>query len=77
MTATLTDIDALPVTTLGRRCYGSHVTWKWAKSSSKTGAYTVIEAATEATYTPKPADINHYLRATATYTDPQGSGKTA
>ena len=27
-------------------------------------------------YTPKPADINHYLRATATYTDPQGSGKT-
>ena len=54
------------------------ITWKWAKSSSKTGAYTVIEAATEATYyTPKPADINHYLRATATYTDPQGSGKTA
>ena len=28
-------------------------------------------------YTPKPADVNHYLRATATYTDPQGSGKTA
>ena len=30
-----------------------------------------------ATYTPKPADVDHYLRATATYTDPQGSGKTA
>ena len=52
------------------------ITWKWAKSSSKTGAYTVIEAATEANYTPKPADINHYLRATVTYTDPQGSDKT-
>ena len=52
-------------------------TWKWAKSSSKTGAYTDIEGETEATYTPEPDDVNRYLRATATYTDPQGSGKTA
>ena len=56
----------------------SSPTWKWAKSSSRTGAYTDIEGETaEATYTPKPTDLNHYLRATATYTDPQGSGKTA
>ena len=61
VTATLTDIDGEP----------SGVTWKWAKSSSKTGAYTVIEAAAAATYTPKPADKDHYLRATATYTDPR------
>ena len=67
VTAVLTDIDGMT----------SAPTWKWAKSSSNTGAYTVIEGAAAETYTPKPADINHYLRATVTYTDPQGSGKTA
>ena len=76
VTTTLTDIDSVASGNLGGTVPDSDVTWKWAKSSSKTGAYTVIEAASEATYTPKPADINHYLRATVTYTDPQGSGKT-
>ena len=67
LTTTLTDIDGTP----------SDVTYKWAKSSRRTGSYTVIEGETAATYTPKPADVNHYLRVTATYTDPQGAGKTA
>ena len=53
VTATLTDIDGTP----------SDTKWKWAKSSTAAGVYTDIEGATEATYTPKPADINHYLRA--------------
>ena len=70
VTTTLTDIDVADGTPIT-----ADVTWKWAKSSSRTGAYTVIEGETEATYIPEPADINHYLRATATYTDPQGSGK--
>ncbi len=67
LTTTLTDIDGDT----------EDVTWKWAKSSSKTGTYTVIEGAAVATYTPKPVDVRHYLRVTATYTDPQGSGKIA
>ena len=67
LTTTLTDIDGDT----------SDLTWKWAKSSSKTGAYTDIEGETLSSYTPKPADVGHYLRATETYTDLQGSGKTA
>ena len=66
VTATLTDIDGAVTDTA----------WKWAKSLNHAGAYTDIDGATEAIYKPKPADLNHYLRATATYTDPQGSDKT-
>ena len=62
LTTTLTDIDGDT----------SDLTWKWAKSSSKTGAYTDIEGETLSSYTPKPADVGHYLRATETYTDLQG-----
>ena len=51
-------------------------TWKWEKSTSRTSGWTVIDEATEAMYTPAPADLNNYLRATVTYTDPQGSGKS-
>ena len=51
-------------------------TWKWEKSTSGTSGWTVIDGATEAMYTPAPADIGSYLRATVTYTDPQGSGKS-
>ena len=53
-----------------------NITWKWAKSLNHAGTYTDIDEGTAAIYTPKPADLNHYLRATATYTDPQGSDKT-
>ena len=53
------------------------VTWEWAKSSTARRAPTPSSKWRRyVTYTPKPADINHYLRATAKYTDPQGSGKT-
>ena len=77
--STLQPVDGIVVTTTLTDIDGdtSAPTWKWAKSSSKTGAYTVIEAATADMYTPKPADVNRYLRATVTYTDPEGSGKTA
>ena len=33
--------------------------------------------ATSAAYTPQPADQGKYLKAKASYTDPQGSGKNA
>ena len=53
------------------------VTWQWARATSRDGPYTNITGATSASYTPVTADAGHHLRATATYTDRRGSGKTA
>ena len=55
----------------------SGVTWQWAKADAKEGNYADISEATSATYTPDAADKHQYLRATASYTDPLGSAKTA
>ena len=49
--------------------------WQWSESDSENGAYTDITSATSATYTNSPD--HEYLKATATYTDSHGSGKTA
>ena len=68
LTATLTDPDGTP----------TDVKWQWATSVTPSGAWVNIEDATSATYTPStkvPTDANKYLRATASYTDPQASGK--
>ena len=77
VTATLTDIDSV---TIDQNPMGTvmdqDTAWKWAKSRNHGGTYTDIDGATEDMYTPDPDDLNHYLRATATYTDPQGSDKT-
>ena len=40
------------------------------------GTYTDIEGATSASYMPVDGDANMYLRATAMYTDGEGSGKS-
>ena len=53
----------------------TRISWQWAKSGNRNGPFTDIATAMSATYTPEDADINSYLRATAMYTDPQGSGK--
>ena len=55
------------------------ITWQWSTSSSRSGSWTNATGtgATSATYTPVTADVNKYLRATASYTDDEGSGKTA
>ena len=74
VTATLTDIDNVTSEDLTGTVTPEGIAWKWAKSVNRT--YTDIDGATEATYTPKPDDVNHYLRATATYMDAQGSDKT-
>ena len=57
----------------------SGITWQWAKSdsSSKNSNYTDISGQTSSTYTPVGGDVNKYLRAMATYTDGNGSGKSA
>ena len=66
LTATVTDPDGSV----------ADVTWSWAKSSDQS-AWTDISGATSATYTPVRGDGENYLRATATYIDGEGSGKTA
>ena len=66
ITASLTDDDGEV----------SGVTWQWASSSDGMDPWTDISGATDASYTPVIADDGKYLRATASYTDGHGSGKT-
>ena len=67
LTATLSDPDGGV----------SGVTWEWARATSTNGPWTDISGETSATYTPTSADASHYLRATASYDDAEGSGKGA
>ena len=57
------------------------VTWQWSRADNTAFGdgdnVTKIKDATNAGYTPVPADNAKYLRVTATYTDAEGSGKTA
>ena len=52
------------------------VTWQWDRSADM-DSWMDISGATSMSYTPTSIDVGYYLRATATYTDPLGSGKTA
>ena len=54
----------------------SSVSWQWERGTSDTGPWTPIGQATNNTYTPVAADVGNYLRATVTYDDPHGTGKT-
>ena len=64
LTASVTDLDG-PTT---------DVTWKWERDPMLNTAddEEVIAGATSATYTPTSDDAGSFLRAIATYTDPQG-----
>ena len=53
------------------------VTWSWRRSQNRTSSGTLISGATSAAYTPVAADVNRFLRATASYTDGEDSGKSA
>ena len=53
------------------------VTWQWSKSMEMDGSFTNIDMATSMTYTPVADDADYYLKATASYTDGEGSGKMA
>ena len=55
----------------------SAVAWQWLRGDSPRGSFSEINNATSATYAPGSADLGKYLRASATYTDPLGSSKTA
>ena len=50
--------------------------WQWARSVDRT-TWTDVEGATSPRRSPAPADVGMYLRATVTYADKFGPGKTA
>ena len=69
ITATLTDLDS-PDGVTG-------TTWQWARSDAMDGTFTNIPEATSMNnYTPIAGDVGMYLRATASYADGEGSGKS-
>ena len=51
-------------------------TWQWARSEDGT-TWTDIKGATSPERRPAPSDVGRYLRATVTYSDKFGAGKTA
>ena len=53
------------------------VTWQWARSRSSTSGWANISGATSDTFEPQDTDIGGYIRATASYNDGEGTGKTA
>ena len=55
----------------------SNTKWQWSWSAAATGPFTDISGETSSTYTIDDDDAGTYLRATVTYDDPQGTGKTA
>ena len=67
LAATLTDLDGTTTS----------VTWQWARGDSSGGTFVDINGETSADYTTVADDVGKYLRATASYTDPEGSGKSA
>ena len=66
----------LRATLLDRDGGVSGVTWAWQRSSDGTN-WTAIEGGTRTSYTPSADDVDRYLRATASYADGHGPGKSA
>ena len=67
VTATLTDPDGTT----------SNESWQWSRSDTQGGTFTAISGAISNPYTPVAGDVGKYLKATVSYTDPHGSGKSA
>ena len=55
----------------------SNLAWTWARAETQDGAFTLITGAASGAYTPVGDDEDNWLRATASYTDPAGPGKSA
>ena len=79
LTASVTDLDNATTGNANGPVTGA--TWKWYRSSSKTGPWSEIFGETEATYTASDEaesnDVGMYLRAVATYSDRRGGNKLA
>ena len=67
LTATLSDPDGSI----------SDEVWRWSWATSRTGTFTNITNANSTSYSPLAGDVSRYLKAHVTYTDADGSGKTA
>ena len=57
--------------------FESITSWSWHRSSDKSNWGSPIAGATGSAYTPVDADEGNYLRATASYEDGHGAGKSA
>ena len=55
----------------------SNIAWQWASSPNGSSNWATISGAASARYTPADGDVGKYLRATASYTDGHGAGKSA
>ena len=78
MTARVMDLDNyIPLDNLGLIPASAVESWLWEHSDNSDGPWVTIVNTTTASYAPVVADIGNYLRATATYTDRRGPGKTA
>ena len=53
------------------------VSWRWARSANGRTGWGNISGARSSSYTPDADDGSHYLRASVSYTDNRGSGKSA
>ena len=53
------------------------VAWSWERSTSRTSGWAAVSGAASASYPTVNADANYYLRATASYDDGAGDGKSA
>ena len=67
LTAALTDPDGSI----------SNMAWQWASSPNGSSNWAPISGAASASYMPVDGDVGDYLRATASYTDGHGEGKSA
>ena len=65
LTATLTDPDTIVSSA-----------WTWQRSTSRTSGWSDIANADSSSYTPLAGDRTYYLRASVTYEDGHGTGKT-
>ena len=52
-------------------------TWQWHISSNGTSSWTIVLGATSSTFAVTETHVGRYLRATASYTDAVGAGKSA
>ena len=59
------------------RVTAGSVTWSWRRAPSRTARGTIISGATSDSYTPVTADELSFLRTVASYTDGEGSDKSA
>ena len=55
----------------------SNLAWQWASSPNGSSNWAPISGAASARYMPVDGDVGKYLRATASYTDGHGAGKSA